>query len=29
MYDDQQNYFNNLTTFLKEVDNGTFIADKK
>jgi proline iminopeptidase len=29
MYDDQQNYFNNLITFLKEVDNGTFNADKK
>ncbi|OQP42944.1 hypothetical protein A4H97_12390 [Niastella yeongjuensis] len=29
MYDDQQNYFNNLTQFLKEVDNGSFTADKK
>lgn len=29
MYDDQQNYFNHLTAFLKEVDNGSFTADKK
>jgi proline iminopeptidase len=29
MYDDQQNYFNNLTGFFKEVDNGYFKADKK
>lgn len=29
MYDDQQNYFNHLTEFLKEVDNGSFTADKK
>ena len=29
MYDDQQNYFNNLTAFLKEVDNDSFAADKK
>ncbi|SDI24110.1 proline iminopeptidase-family hydrolase [Mucilaginibacter gossypii] len=29
MYDDQQNYFKNLITFLKDVDAGTFTADKK
>jgi proline iminopeptidase len=29
MYDDQQRYFNTLTTFLKEVDEGTFKADTK
>jgi proline iminopeptidase len=29
MYDDQQNYFTNMITFLKEVDNGSFTADKK
>jgi len=29
MYDDQQRYFNTLTTFLKEVDRGTFKADPK
>ena len=29
MYDDQQNYFNYLIPFIKEVDNGSFIADKK
>jgi len=29
MYDDQQHYFNALTTFLREVDAGTFKADQK
>jgi len=29
MYNDQQNYFNNLLGFLKDVDSGTFVADKK
>jgi proline iminopeptidase len=29
MYDDQQNYFNNLIRFLKDVDSNQFIADKK
>lgn len=29
MYDDQQNYFNNLIAFLKEVESNDFIADKK
>lgn len=29
MYDDQQNYFRELIRFLKEVDEGKFIADKK
>jgi len=29
MYDDQQRYFNSLTTFLKEVNQGTFKADPK
>lgn len=29
MYDDQQNYFNNLLAFLKDVDAGKFVADKK
>jgi proline iminopeptidase len=29
MYDDQQRYFSSLTTFLKEVDQGTFKADAK
>lgn len=29
MYDDQQNYFTNLISFLKEVDGNKFIADKK
>jgi proline iminopeptidase len=29
MYDDQQNYFRELTNFLKEVDGGGFKADKK
>ena len=29
MYDDQQRYFNTLTTFLKEVDQGEFKADTK
>ncbi|WP_454804266.1 proline iminopeptidase-family hydrolase [Mucilaginibacter phyllosphaerae] len=29
MYDDQQHYFNTLTTFLKEVDQGEFKADTK
>ena len=29
MYDDQQNYFTNLITFLKEVDSDKFVADKK
>ncbi len=29
MYDDQQNYFTNLITFLKEVDGNKFTADKK
>ncbi len=29
MYDDQQNYFSSLVGFLKDVDNGKFIADKK
>jgi proline iminopeptidase len=29
MYDDQQNYFTNLIAFLKDVDSGTFTADKK
>jgi proline iminopeptidase len=29
MYDDQQNYFTNLTRFLKDVENGQFVADKK
>jgi proline iminopeptidase len=29
MYDDQQNYFTNMIAFLKEVDNGSFTADKK
>lgn len=29
MYDDQQRYFSALTNFLKEVDSGTFKADKK
>ena len=29
MYDDQQNYFNNLIAFLKDVENGSFTADKK
>jgi proline iminopeptidase len=28
-YDDPKNYYNNLTAFLKEVDNGSFAADKK
>ena len=29
MYDDQQRYFSTLTTFLKEVDQGTFKADPR
>jgi proline iminopeptidase len=29
MYDDQQNYFRNLLGFLKDVDSGQFVADKK
>ena len=29
MYDDQQNYFRNLIGFLKDVQNGQFVADKK
>jgi proline iminopeptidase len=29
MYDDQQNYFTNLLSFLKDVDGGKFAADKK
>ena len=29
MYDDQQNYFNNLIGFLKDVDTNKFTADKK
>jgi proline iminopeptidase len=29
MYDDQQNYFSNLISFLKAVDNGSFTPDKK
>ncbi len=29
MYDDQQNYFSNLIGFLKDVDDGQFVADKK
>lgn len=29
MYDDQQNYFNSLIKFLKEVENNQFVADKK
>ena len=29
MYDDQQNYFTNLIAFLKDVDSGKFISDKK
>lgn len=29
MYDDQQNYFTNLITFLKDVENNTFVPDKK
>lgn len=29
MYDDQQNYFTNLVAFLKDVDGGKFVADKK
>jgi proline iminopeptidase len=29
MYDDQQNYFNALITFLKDVDGGTFKPDAK
>jgi proline iminopeptidase len=29
MYDDQQNYFNNLIAFLKDVDSDKFVADKK
>ena len=29
MYDDQQRYFGSLTTFLKEVEQGTFKADPK
>ena len=29
MYDDQQNYFTNLLSFLKDVDGGKFVADKK
>jgi len=29
MYDDQQNYFTNLIAFLKDVDSGKFVADKK
>lgn len=29
MYDDQQNYFAQLTNFLKEVESNTFVADKK
>ena len=29
MYDDQQNYFTNLITFLKDVDGNKFTADKK
>ena len=29
MYDDQQNYFTNLVTILKNVDGNKFTADKK
>jgi len=29
MYDDQQNYFTNLISFLKDVDADKFVADKK
>jgi len=29
MYDDQQNYFSHLIGFLKDIDNGSFVADKK
>ena len=29
MYDDQQNYFTHLISFLKDVENNTFTADKK
>lgn len=29
MYDDQQNYFSNLISFLKDVDGNRFTADKK
>jgi proline iminopeptidase len=29
MYDDQQNYFNNLIAFLKDVDSGSYTPDKK
>ncbi|WPQ61299.1 proline iminopeptidase-family hydrolase [Chitinophaga sancti] len=29
MYDDQQRYFTNLVGFLKDVDGGKFVADKK
>jgi proline iminopeptidase len=29
MYDDQQNYFTNLISFLKDVENNKFVADKK
>jgi len=29
MYDDQVNYFKNLLAFLKDVDAGRFVADKK
>ena len=29
MYDDQVNYFTQLVTYLKDVDNGQFVPDKK
>lgn len=29
MYDDQRNYFTNLIAFLKDVEEGRFVADKK
>jgi proline iminopeptidase len=29
MYDDQQNYFNSLIGFLKDVESGTFVRDPK
>ena len=29
MYDDQQNYFKSLIGFLKDVENNSFVPDKK
>jgi proline iminopeptidase len=29
MYDDQRNYFNNLIAYLKDVESGRFVPDKK